>query len=58
MELPPENNTVTRGWKVFGLSSKDAAQSQALLYLRKEYCDKNKCLYCRFGHYLLRKAVN
>lgn len=56
-ELPPENNALIRGWKALGFKCRDAAETQALLHLRKEYCDKNKCLYCRFGHHMLRKAV-
>lgn len=57
-ELPSENNVIIRQWKSLGFSVKDASRSQALLHLRKEYCDKKKCLYCRFGHLLLRKASN
>ena len=26
-----------------------------LIQLQKEYCDKRKCLYCRFGYEYLRK---
>lgn len=56
MGLPPENNSIIRQWKILGLNSDNAMRSQALLHLRKEYCDGRKCLYCRFGCYLLRKA--
>lgn len=52
--LPPENNAVVRGWSVAGIKAATAADSQALLQLRKEYCDTRKCLYCRFGNRLLR----
>lgn len=54
MDLPPENNSLIREWKTMGLEAKDAFRSQALLHLRKEYCDMNKCLYCRFGHHILK----
>lgn len=57
-DLPAENNVIIRQWKFLGLEAKDASQSQALLHLRKEYCDSNKCIYCRFGHHFLRKTVN
>ena len=36
--------------------SPNAADSQVLIQLKKEYCDKKKCLYCRIGYeYLKRK---
>lgn len=54
-EMKAENNHVTRLWDGAGLSVRTAADSQALLQLQKEYCDKKKCLYCRFGYEYLRK---
>lgn len=56
-DLPAENNSYIKQWNTLGLHAKDASRSQALIHLRKEYCDKNKCIYCRFGHYLLKKAA-
>lgn len=56
-EIPAEKNSIISQWEKLGLCAKDAARSQALLHLRKEYCDKNKCIYCRFGHYFLRKSA-
>lgn len=53
-ELKAENNYVTRLWDGAGLPVHTAADSQALLQLQKEYCDKKKCLYCRFGYEYLR----
>lgn len=55
-DLPPENNTFIRRWKNAGLSCTTASDSQALLQLRKEYCDRARCLDCRFGHSLLREC--
>lgn len=57
-DLPGENNTITRQWQNIGFKVKDASRSQALIHLRKEYCDKNKCIYCRFGHHFLRQSAN
>lgn len=54
--LKAENNHVTRSWAGAGLPVHTAADSQALLQLQKEYCDKKKCLYCRFGYEFLRKT--
>lgn len=54
-ELKAENNQIIRLWAGAGLLVRTAADSQALLQLRKEYCDKKKCLYCRFGYEYLRR---
>lgn len=54
-ELKAESNRVTRLWDGAGLPVHTAADSQALLQLQKEYCDKKKCLYCRFGYEYLRR---
>lgn len=51
--LPAESNAIIREWQRCGLSASDAMRTQALIHLRKEYCDRRKCLYCRFGHQLL-----
>lgn len=55
--LPPERNAIVRSWQQLGFEAKDAASSQALIHLRKEYCDKNECLRCRFGHAILRAEI-
>ena len=55
-ELKPENNYIIRMWSQCGLKVSHAGDSQALIQLKKEYCDKKKCLYCRIGYeYLKRK---
>lgn len=56
--LPPENNALVRAFTDAGIKCPDAFSSQALIELRRSYCDSRKCLYCRFGHRLLaQKAV-
>lgn len=57
-DAAPENNMIIRSWKSAGLEAKSAAESQALIELRNEYCERRRCLECRFGHALLRKAYN
>lgn len=55
-ELKAENNYITHMWEQCGMKASNAADSQALIQLKKEYCDKKKCLYCRIGYeYLKRK---
>lgn len=58
LDLPSENNGIIKQWESLGFTAKDASRTQALIHLRKEYCDKKKCLYCRFGHLLLRQKVS
>ena len=53
-ELKAEKNHILRGWAARGVVVKDAAGSQALLELKKEYCDKRRCLDCAIGRHLLR----
>ena len=55
-QLQAENNHIIRMWQQVGLEVKTAGDSQALIQLKKEYCDKKDCLRCRFGYeYLKRK---
>jgi hypothetical protein len=53
-ELKAEKNHILRGWASRRVVVKDAAGSQALLELKKEYCDKRRCLDCAIGRHLLR----
>jgi hypothetical protein len=52
-ELPPEDNTIIRRWDVNGLKSNNAFESQALLYLYKNYCKGKRCLECQFGNSMI-----
>lgn len=49
-QLGAENNYISRLWHDAGIDVTSAADSQALVQLQKEYCDKKKCFYCRFGY--------
>lgn len=54
--LKAEDNRIIRIWRECGLTVDSAADSQALIQLKREYCDAKKCLHCRFGYeYLKRK---
>lgn len=53
-QLPPEDNHVARRWAGMGYAPANAAQSQALLFLKKKYCDEKKCLHCAVGHSILK----
>ncbi len=53
-ELPAENNFILRQWADCGLSVRSAADSQALIQLKREYCDRLDCLRCRFAYEYLK----
>ena len=58
-DLPAENNSVVTLFGSAGIKCSDAFTSQAVIQLRREYCENHKCLYCRIGHRMLaRKATS
>ena len=44
--LPPEKNAIVSGFTQAGIKTGHAGDSQALVQLKREYCEKKKCLYC------------
>ena len=48
-QLRAERNHVVRMWQEVGIAAEHAADSQALLQLKWQYCDRHDCLRCRFG---------
>lgn len=53
-QLKPEDNTIVRMWNECGLEAQNAADTQALIQLKKVYCDRNECLRCRIGYEYLK----
>ena len=53
-ELKAENNTIVRMWQQCGLPVENAGDSQALIQLKRQYCDRKDCLRCRFGYEFLK----
>ena len=53
-QLPKENNSITKHWEELGVSHANAFDSQALLHLYNQYCNKQRCLQCRIGHLVLK----
>ena len=49
-----ETNAITKHWEQCGIKNETAGDSQALIQLQREYCDKRRCLRCRFGYEFLR----
>lgn len=52
-QMPAEQNQLLEGWKRIGVSVQKASCSQALIELKKQFCDQRKCLECDVGKYLL-----
>lgn len=55
--LKPEENSIVASFAVAGIKSSDALTTQALIQLKREYCDARKCIYCRWGHRMLTSAT-
>jgi hypothetical protein len=49
-QLPSETNHVITYWSKYGIHSRTAFDSQALIELKKNNCDEKKCLSCRIGN--------
>ena len=54
-EVSPEKNAVIDKFNFFGIETKSAFETQSLLQLKNEYCNKSKCLKCAVGIELLKK---
>jgi len=54
MQLKGEDNSVIHRWAELGMDVSNAANTQALLELKSNYCDAKKCLDCRIGNELLK----
>lgn len=52
-QIKPEKNSIIDKFKTLQISSKNAFETQALLQLKNEYCNKQKCLQCVVGNSLL-----
>jgi hypothetical protein len=52
--LGAEQNNIVRGFEKLGIECSNAFDSQALLQLKKHYCDQKKCLQCAVGSKLLK----
>ncbi|MBC7847173.1 MAG: DUF2851 family protein [Flavobacterium sp.] len=55
-EVASEKNAVLDKFSSFGIKSKSAFESQSLLQLKNEYCNKSRCLECAIGMELLKKS--
>ncbi len=56
--LRPEHNSIVATFGQAGIKVPDALTSQAMIELKREYCDARKCIYCKIGHWLLCQAAS
>ncbi|MEO6288771.1 MAG: DUF2851 domain-containing protein, partial [Ginsengibacter sp.] len=56
-EISPEQNIVIKSFKNLGIGSNNAFESQALLQLKKHYCDVKRCLECAVGNAIIKKLA-
>ena len=55
-EVAPEKNAIMDKFSSFGIKSKNAFETQSLLQLKNEYCNKSRCLDCAIGMELLKNT--
>src|SRR6478736_4949804 len=53
-QLPAEQNKITRTWDSLGLKVKTAFDSQSLIELYNNFCQKRQCLNCSVGVSILK----
>ncbi|MCO5229911.1 MAG: DUF2851 family protein [Chitinophagales bacterium] len=56
--LPEEHNNITKAYTEWGLPNHNALHSQAILQLKKEYCDLKRCLSCQIGNQIIRSDTH
>lgn len=54
--IPPEQNSIVTLFTQAGIHIRNAGDTQALIQLKREYCEKKKCLHCRIGFQLLKQV--
>ena len=55
-ELSAEKNAITKSFTELQVENKSAFDSQALLHLKKNYCDQKRCLECVVGNAILKRV--
>ena len=56
--ISPEKNAIIQKFTTKSISVENALQTQALLELKKNYCNRDKCLECAIGNTLLKQSYN
>lgn len=53
-ELNKEDNSIIKKFEGIGFNANSLFQSQALLQLKTQYCEKQRCLQCEIGNLILK----
>jgi len=53
--IPSEENSIIKKFQQLRKTSENSLQSQALLQLKNEYCNKKRCLKCAIGNAILKQ---
>ncbi len=56
LDIKAEENSITKGFSALKIENKTAFDSQALIQLRNEYCNKKRCLDCSVGNQLIKNT--
>jgi len=54
-KIKPEKNSVIKEWKKAGVKVNSAFETQSLLELKKQGCNRKKCLFCALGKSILNR---
>ncbi|MEI7489698.1 MAG: DUF2851 family protein, partial [Chryseobacterium sp.] len=54
--ISSEKNSIIDQWKNIGLKTKNALESQSLIYHYKNSCEEKNCLNCGIGFKLLKET--
>lgn len=55
LSLAPEENQIVRGFRQRGMGAGNAFDTQALIHLKKSYCDLKKCVNCGIGLKIIKQ---
>ncbi|WP_372745605.1 DUF2851 family protein, partial [Lutibacter sp.] len=55
-QIKPEKNTIISKFNQLKIECNNALETQALLQLKNEYCNKQRCLHCSIGKAVLNKG--
>jgi hypothetical protein len=56
-ETLPEKNSIVKGFEKIKIKCGSGYDSQALLELKAQYCDRKRCLECAVGNHLLKEST-
>ena len=56
--IPPEKNRIVDLFTKIGIKTNSALDTQAMIELYNKYCEKERCLDCDIGHFLLKLTEN